>query len=137
MPPSKSKFKTRTWVCACARSFKSRRAFDQHLDAKMCVEVPLPEVAPIGSSFEQGEWVPFVDGQKRLGYFECIECGHHWMSGNSFLDSWQACKGCELDAFPMWRWRNFSRRAPKPKEMSHHDASRCQRCIDGTPCVPP
>ena len=130
MPPKR-------WVCACARSFKSRRALLQHLDDKACLDVPEPEIAPEGSSFDDGEWIPFIDGKKRLAYFECIECGNCWMSGNGFVESWQACRQCELDAFPEWRWQPCStRRSSKPKVLAHHDSKRCQRCLAGNLCVP-
>ena len=126
----------RVWECACARSFKSRTAFEQHLDAKGCVEVEPPPDPPRGAAAESGEWIPFVDGKKRLGYLDCPECGKGWMSGNSFLDSWQACRECETDAFPLWRWRSTVRHAPRPTALPNHDAGRCERCLSGRPCVP-
>ena len=124
------------WECACARSFKSPDALRQHLDAKGCVVALEPEDPPAGASYEDGEWIPFVDGNKRLGHYECPECSNVWMSGNSYLESWQACRECETDVFPEWRWRRFARTsAAKPKQLAHHDATRCQRCLEGNPCV--
>ena len=115
------------WVCACARSFKSRRALLQHMDDKGCPDVPKPEIAPNGSSFDDGEWIPFVDGRKRFAYFECIECDNWWMSGNGFADSWQACQQCESDVFPKWCWKSHSKRhssKPKKSKSSRRSAVR-------------
>jgi hypothetical protein len=78
-----------------------------------------------------------ADSHRVYGHFECITCPRSWQSAATYKNKWQKCKGCEQKYYPYYQKTLDQREhddGGDEETRAPHDATRCQRCLEGQKC---
>lgn len=79
-----------------------------------------------------------VADERRFGSFRCVKCGKTWCSANSWADSWQSCRQCNVKVYP---YRQDELQRPDDDDYDRtdkepHPMELCQKCQQlGSSCV--
>ena len=83
---------------------------------------------------------PYQGDGRCYGYFKCTSCGRNWESGNSWKNTFQMCKRCNLKIFPYKQTELLKPKLGEERKVDvnkNHEQSLCGKCKElGRLCRP-
>jgi len=83
------------------------------------------------SAGDKERLTPYQGNRRCFGEFRCPQCERVWMSGNSWANTGQMCKSCEITVYP-----HSQRRLDEPDgkeelidKTKRHPQELCERCM--------